>query len=127
MSKEARNKRPSVSPAVAKKMKELARLIAEERFGEAGVPIDITFSEIEEIGHRAGQVMAAHIDRELMADHQQHFADEQACPQCGQLCASKHRERNLTTRDGTMELPEAACSCPRCRRDFFPSAGSFET
>lgn len=126
MSKEARGKGPSVSAAVAKKMTELAELIALEQFGEQGVPIDITFSEIEEIGHQAGQAMATEIDHQLIADHESHFADKQACPQCGEPCASKHGERELTTRDGPMELPEATCHCPRCRRDFFPSAGSVE-
>jgi hypothetical protein len=126
MSKEARNKRPVVSPAVAEKIRELGKLIAQERFGPEGVPIDITFSEIEEIGHQAGQMVAAQVDRELVGDHQEHFADEQACPQCGQPCASRPCERDLTTRDGRMGLPEAVCYCPTCRRSFFPSADSLE-
>ena len=58
MSKEAREKRPAASPAVMEKMKELAELISQEQFAPSGVPIEITFSEIEEIGHQAGQLIA---------------------------------------------------------------------
>ena len=126
MSKEARNARRVASPAVAEKMKELAVLVAWERFGPEGVPIDITFSEIEEIGHETGQMVAAHVDHKLVEDHQEHFTDEQACPQCGKPCASRPCKRELTTRDGAMELAETACRCPSCRRSFFPSAGSLE-
>ena len=126
MSMEARSSRLDVSPVVAEKMKELARLIAQERFGDEGIPVDITFSEIEEIGHQAGRSIAAHVDRQLMADHQEHFADQQACPQCGQACLPDAAERELTTRDGTMPLPEAACYCRSCRRSFFPSARGAE-
>ena len=126
MSKKARKNRPVASPAVSERIQELAALIARERFGPEGVPKDITFSEIEEIGHQAGQMVAAEVDRELVGDHQEHFADEQACPQCGQRCASQPSERELTTRDGTMELPESVCYCLSCRRSFFPSAGSVE-
>lgn len=126
MGKEARKNRSVASPAAAEKIQELAALIARERFGPEGVPKDITFSEIEQIGHQTGQMVAAQVDRELVGDHQEHFADEQACPQCGQPCASKPCERELTTRDGTMELPESVCYCRSCRRSFFPSAGSVE-
>jgi hypothetical protein len=46
MRKEARPRAAEVSPAIAKKMKEFAELIASERFGTLGVPKEITFSEI---------------------------------------------------------------------------------
>jgi hypothetical protein len=127
MSQEARNGRPVVSLAVEEKMRELAELITRERFGPEGVPQDITFSEIEAIGHQAGRVFAAQVDRELMTDHGKRFGDEHPCPQCGRRCSSQPFARTLKTRDGTMELPETVCHCPDCRRSFFPSAGSVET
>jgi hypothetical protein len=126
MGKEAQNGGIQVSATVAEKMKELAALIAAERFGPEGVPKEITFSEIEEIGHQAGRVLATAVDQGLTANHRGHFADEQACPGCGRPCASRPCERELTTRDGTMPLPEVTCYCPSCRRSFFPSAGSLE-
>jgi len=39
------------SPAVRQKLQELAELISREQFGEERIPKEITFSEIEEIGH----------------------------------------------------------------------------
>lgn len=127
MSKKARTRVPEVSPAVAEKMKELAELIAAEKFGPGGVPREITFSEIEEIGHQAGQMLAAQVDQNLVANHGDHFDDEQACPQCGTLCPCEPHRRELVTRDGPAELTEPACYCSACRRSFFPSARSAKT
>lgn len=126
MSKKARESAAEVSPAIAEKMRELAELIAAERFGPQGVPKDITFSEIEEIGHRAGRMLAGEVDRNLVADHGDHFDAKQNCPQCGKLCSGESHDRELLTRDGPVELAEAACYCVACRRTFFPSAGSAE-
>lgn len=126
MSKDARIKAVEVSPAIAEKMKELAELIAAEQFGPQGIPKEISFSEIEEIGHQAGRLLASRVDHELVADHQGHFADAQACPQCGKACASQPQHRELVTRDGRVPLSEAGCYCVGCRRSFFPSASSAE-
>lgn len=122
MSREARQRVAEVSLAIAKKMKELAGLIAAERFGAEGVPKEITFSQIEEIGHEAGRALAAEVDRNLAAHHRGHFASPQACPQCGRLCPGQSQERELLTRDGPVEWEETACYCVECRRSFFPSA-----
>lgn len=126
MSKEARNKRHEMSPAVVEKMKELAALIAAERFGLQRVPKQITFSAIEQIGHQAGRALATQVDQELVGDHRDHFGGEQACPQCGRACPSQPHQRDLMTRDGPVELTEATCYCVDCRRSFFPSARSAE-
>ena len=123
---DARTKPVELSPAIAEKMKELAELIAVEQFGPQGIPKEITFSEIEEIGHQAGRMLASKVDHELVADHQGHFADAQPCPQCGDGCASRPQGRELVTRDGRVALSEAACYCYRCRRPFFPSTRSAE-
>jgi hypothetical protein len=83
MSKEARRDRPVTSPIAIEKIEELAALVARERFGPVGVSKDITFSEIEEIGHQVGQMVVAQVDQELMGDHQQYLADRKPCPKCG--------------------------------------------
>ena len=126
MSKEARLRGAQASPAVLKRMRELAELIATEQFGPQGIPKEITFSEIEEIGHQAGRMLAAEVDHELVADHGDHFAPDQVCPQCGRACPSEPHDRELVTRDGSVELSEAACYCVACRRSFFPSTRSAE-
>jgi hypothetical protein len=128
MSKEARKKRLMRSLAVVTKLRELAEVIAREEYGPLGVPIDITFTEIEQIGHLAGQMVAAEVDQKLTAEHQEYFVDElHPCPKCGRLWLAKPCERDLKTRDGTMMLPETVCDCLDCRRSFFPSAYSVET
>jgi hypothetical protein len=46
----------------------------------------------------------------------------QPCPDCGRPCPLSHRERELTTVDGPVDLSEPVGHCSACRRDFFPSA-----
>lgn len=124
MSKEARESKKVVSPQVAEKLCELATQIAQEEYGVQGrPPLETTFAEIEEIGHQAGQLLAGVIDQQFTAAHGQHFAESQTCPQCGGSHDASFQERELTTRDGPVVLLEAACHCPECRRDFFPSTG----
>lgn len=124
MSKEARQSKKAVSPQVAEKLRELATLFAQEAYGEEGrPPLETTFAEMEEIGHQAGQLLAGVIDQQFTATHGEHFAESQTCPQCGGSHDASSQERELLTRDGPVMLSEAACHCPACRRDFFPSTG----
>lgn len=122
MSKDARGKAAEPSAAVRAKIRELAELMARERCAGGGLPPDVTFSQIEEWGHQAGQLVAAAVDQQLVDQHRDQLAAEQPCPQCGQLCSCSARSRKLVTRDGPVEFTEAACYCRRCRRSFFPSA-----
>lgn len=115
------------SLAVRRKLQELAELIADERFGEAGVPKEITFSEIEEIGHQVGQLAAGTVDQTLQVRHAEQLAEVESCPGCGLDCVIERRRRSLQTRDGTIELDEPVCYCRACERDFFPSASAAET
>ena len=115
------------SPAMRRKLQELADLIAQERFGESGIPKEISFSQIEEIGHQVGQLAAGTVDQTLQLQHAAHLADAAACPGCGCDCEIERRERSLHTRDGTVEFDEPVCYCSNCERDFFPSASSAET
>lgn len=127
MSKEAPQPEVAASAEVLEKLRELAELIGKQQFGEDGrPPRETTFAAIEELGHQAGQLLSAEVDRQLAASHREHFADAQPCPQCGRMCDTVASKRPLTTRDGPLELPEAACHCPDCRRDFFPSTCATE-
>lgn len=49
------------------------------------------------------------------------LADQQPCPECGQLCPLTYEDRTLHVQGG-IDLPyhEPLCHCPDCRRDFFP-------
>ena len=115
------------SPAVRRKLQELAELISQERFGEEGIPKEITFSEIEEIGHQVGQLAAGTVNQTLQLWHTQHLADVEPCPGCGEDCQVQQRQRSLQTRDGTVDFDEPVCYCSRCERDFSPSASLAET
>jgi len=126
MAKEGQKQDQGWSPTVRQKLQELAELISQERFGEEGIPLQFSFSEIEEIGHQVGQLAAGAVDQTLQQQHAEHLAKSAPCPGCGRDCLIKRRERALQTRDGTVELDEPMCRCPHCERDFFPSASAFE-
>ena len=85
MSKDARAKAAEPSAAVRAKIRELAELMARERCAGGGLPPDVTFSQIEEWGHQAGQLVAAAVDQQLVDQHRDQLAAEQPCPQCGAL------------------------------------------
>lgn len=127
MTKEGRGKDQGWSPAVGQKLQELAKLVSAERFGEAGIPREFSFSEIEEIGHQVGRLAAGTVDRTLQQQHAEHLTEWAPCPTCDRSCPVERRERELHTRDGTVALDEPMGHCHACERDFFPSASTVET
>jgi len=116
-----------LSFGVRQKLQEVAELVAQEQFGEEGIPKKITFSEIEEIGHQVGQLAAGTVDQTLQLRHAEHLGDVESCPGCGRVCAVQQRQRSLQTRDGTVDFNEPVCHCHNCERDFFSSASLAET
>ena len=54
--------------------------MAQEQFGEEGIPKEITFSEIEEIGHQVGQLAAGTVDQTLQVRHAEHLGDVELVP-----------------------------------------------
>ena len=113
-----------LSPQAQQKFDELVALLAEERYGADGPPIDTTFAEIEQFGHQAGQMLGRSLDEHLADRHADHF-QEGACPTCGasgESDVAQKKTRPLQTVDGTIPLAEPAFHCPTCGRDFFPSA-----
>ena len=126
MTKEGQNKDQGWSAEVRQKVQELAELVSRERFGEAGIPLQFSFSEIEEIGHQVGRLAAGTVDQRLQQQHAEHLAESALCPQCGSACRIRQNERSIQTRDGTVALNEPACHCPHCERAFFPSASAAE-
>ena len=103
---------------------ELVALLAKLGFGEQGPPLETSFAEIEQFGHRAGRMLARAIDARLAEQHARHFAGVQPCPACGEKQAPRERPHvlPLQTDDGEVGLREPAFRCPPCERDFFPSA-----
>jgi len=114
-----------LSPEARQKFDELVALLSEEKYGPDGPPIDTTFGEIEQFGHQAGRMLGRSLDEHLTHEHGEHFP-EACCPTCGacgELDASPEaKTRPLQTEDGKIPLAERIFHCPRCDRDFFPSA-----
>ena len=116
-------RRLSINQQIQQKLEELAELVAKQEYGEDGPGKDLTFREIEEIGHQVGQLAAQKFESAVTERHQQHFAESQPCPQCGRACSPHDTvERRLVTRLGPVKLSEIRFHCNACRRSFFPSA-----
>jgi len=115
--------RSTLSLEARQKFDELVAVLAAEKYGPSGPPEDTTFAEIELFGHQAGRMVGRAVDEHLTARHAEHF-QERPCPSCGVLGESKEtqKSRPLQTVDGEIPLTEPAFHCPRCDRDFFPSA-----
>ena len=123
MSMETQLSKEELASLIQHKTEELVKLVSLQKFGPDGPPRQITFSQIEDIGHEIGQATAAAVDQDLQQQHaQQHFHDDQPCPTCQQLCQVNERERTVLTRTGPVVLVEPICYCQACDRSFFPSA-----
>ena len=123
MSRDAANQ-PEFSQAVRDKMRELAELVAREQYGPDGVPLEITFSQIEQLGHQVGRLTATTFDQTVQHQHTDHFQHRHSCPQCGNACSlAREKPRELQTLDGSARLEEPEFFCTDCQRSFFPSTG----
>lgn len=118
-------KKSMLSAEARQKFDELVALLAAERYGPNGPPIDTTFAEIEQFGHQTGRMLGRSLDEHLTYRHAEHF-QEASCPTCGASgesdAAENKKTRPLQTQDGKIPLAEPAFHCPTCGRDFFPSA-----
>lgn len=112
-----------LSPETINKLNELIVLLAKDRYGAAGPPIETTFTEIETYGHQAGRLVAQQVDQRLAGQHAEHFQDSRPCPTCSHVCEREPEPHRLTmqTQDGSVGIDEPAFRCPTCDRDFFPS------
>lgn len=83
---------------------------------------DVRFHEMEAAGHALGRVVAQSATEKLTLARAERLTEPQPCPTCSKRCSVVHRERDLETGDGSIDLSEPVCYCSACRRDFFPSA-----
>ena len=82
----------------------------------------VRFTAMEAAGHELGRAVAQIATERLAWARAERLTEPQPCPTCGRECPLVHRERELETIDGPVELSEPVCHCSACRRDFFPSA-----
>jgi hypothetical protein len=115
-------RRSRFSPEVLEQMQKLGRMISAETYGEDGPPVQLTWNEIEELGHEIGKLTATEFDQTVQRQQAEKFDQARACPRCGKQCSASVKHRDLNTRDGTADLSEPEFHCVSCERSFFPSA-----
>ena len=126
MGKDSHNEmeKSMLSPETRQKFDELMALLAAERYGPNGPPMDTTFAEMEQFGHQTGRMVGRAIDEHLAEQQGDEHFQEASCPTCGASGKSNaaRKTRPLQTLDGKIPIAEPAFHCPTCDRDFFPSA-----
>jgi hypothetical protein len=80
------------------------------------------YSKIELRAHWLGQRLSREVQQRRMSEVAVSSRDTAACPECGTRCGFRTDKRTVKSIDGPVELLEARCECPVCRRAFFPSA-----
>jgi hypothetical protein len=86
-----------------------------------GVP---HYSVIELRAHQLGRQLSREIQQRHMATVVNHQVGRARCPACGTEAALESVKRPVTSIDGPLELQELEGYCRKCRRSFFPSAGT---
>jgi hypothetical protein len=124
MTPEVEARRNKWSPAVLAKLNELSELISQEKYGQDGPPQDLTWGEIEDVGHEIGRLAATEVDQKIQRQQAEKFDRTHGCPQCGRQRSPNVKHRSLETRDGPADLSEPVCYCSSCERSFFPSTRS---
>jgi len=102
------------------RLQRLLGMVEDEFFAVDQTAAALNFAAIEQRAHEAGRKVARLLCEQAASQCAESAQREQACPDCGQLCAGTIAERPLDTRDGPIPLKEARHDCPRCRRVFFP-------
>lgn len=108
-------------------MREAAETAADLQAAERGTRGPVHFSRIEAAAHAVGCALSNGIQERVVREAVADIPPKLPCPQCGQLCKVKFDRRTIHSIDGPVVVLEPECYCRRCRRDFFPSAGSLGT
>lgn len=80
------------------------------------------YSQIEDAACKRGQELAQFIQQVRIENIALNQGPQAPCPTCGDVCSVSHPRRNIQSIAGRVEVMEPKAHCPRCRRDFFPSA-----
>ena len=102
------------------KLEQLFAEVSREVFGPDEDIHQLDFATIEQRSHEVGQKIARRLAQQAAGRQAQTAESPQPCPDCGRSCAGTVQERPFLIQDGSIHLPEAAHSCSRCRRAFFP-------
>ena len=103
----------------------VAAMLAEEEAEQSDSKHE-TIDDIENAMIRIGDAVAREVGVQRLARHTTQSGEPCPCPNCGQAGVYvKRRERELISSRGKVPLSESQYYCPKCRRNFFPSDGSF--
>lgn len=105
-------------------LREAAETAADLQVAERGTRGPVHFSQIEAAAHAVGCQLSTGIQERAVREAATELPQQVACPQCGTCCKVKFDRRTVQSADGPVMVLEPECHCRRCRRDFFPSAGS---
>ena len=86
-----------------------------------GVP---HYSVIELRAHELGRQLSREIQQRHMATVVDHQVARARCPACGTESELKPVSRTARSIDGPLDLQELKGHCRKCRRAFFPPAGT---
>lgn len=100
--------------------RDFVRSLRESLFGTQGAPPDPDFGAIEDMAHQIGRAVAREFCEQAAAQQARGAEQPHPCPDCQRESQGTVTTRELMTRDGPIELPEAEHFCPHCRRAFFP-------
>ena len=82
------------------------------------------FSQVEAACHRLAAHWSCYLQEWAAREMTAESPESVACPTCGELCSLELAGRTILSTDGPVPILEWKGTCTRCRRDFFPSAGS---
>jgi hypothetical protein len=105
-------------------LSELAELMIEEQVEEGvflGTP---HFSVIEAAAVNLGNQLSRKAQERAAGEIAASCGSTAPCPTCDEQCEVTFEKREVTSISGVLEMLEAIAYCRKCRRSFFPSAGS---
>jgi hypothetical protein len=105
-------------------MREAAETAADLQAAERGARGPVHFSQIEAAAHAVGCALSSGIQERVVREAAADLPLKLPCPDCGTPCKVKFDRRTIHSTDGPVVMLEPECHCRRCRRDFFPAAGS---
>ncbi len=117
-------RREQLQEKIERLLKETAEAAAELQKIDGTQPEVPHYSQIEKAAHATGQQLSRRIQEVRLQEVALAAAPQVACPTCGDVYEAVHPRRTLHSIDGEVEAMEPQAHCTRCRRDFFPSAGS---
>ena len=104
--------------------KRWGKTVARQAFGPDGPGLDVDLTAMEDVACAAAQGLTEGTVEALLEQQAELLPTTHPCPTCGRPCPAHREPRPVVLRGATVEHREPVCSCPTCRRDFFPSAAA---